>query len=184
MVDSESTNNFYLEVNLQFTQFSLITRSDLIFLLLGRRNFSAKMLPLRLFLIMGISMIFSSAVFGGESPNNRIDTLLSLMTGMSERVDKLVKNVRNMETEVAEVKKNADWTFVGMGWFVKHDENYDVGLGLTVAGCLSVCTDKRSRESSRWNGVLFDPSEGWCSCIKNDVGHDPTIVKDAMHFKG
>ena len=43
------------------------------------------MYPMRLvFLIVGISMILSSAVFGDESPNeDRIGNILSLMTGMS-----------------------------------------------------------------------------------------------------
>ena len=60
------------------------------------------MYPMRLvFLIVGISTILSSTVFGGESPNeDRIGDILSLMTGVSERVDGLVKNVGKMETKV------------------------------------------------------------------------------------
>ena len=115
------------------------------------------MIPIRLvFLIVVISMILSSAVFGGESPNDRIDTLLSLMTGMSERVDKLIKNVGNMETnikninkdvsklenemvevksDVAEVKKSVGWKFVGMGGTVTADDIDRHGPGHTLAGC-------------------------------------------------
>ena len=52
-------------------------------------------------LIVGISMILSSAVFGGESPNeDRIGVILSVMTRMGERMDKLVKNVGDMEKKV------------------------------------------------------------------------------------
>ena len=176
------------------------------------------MIPIRLvFLIVGISMILSSAVFGGESPNDRIDTLLSLMTGMSERVDKLVKNVAKIktkvdniedemvevksdvssmsskingvekkvstiETDVAEVKERVGWKFVGMGGAATADDEWTYGTGHTLAGCIGRCTNIRSSDS-KWNGMRFDPSGGWCWCMKNDVGHDPSFFKDWMHFK-
>ena len=124
-------------------------------------------------------MILSSAVFGGESPNDRIDTLLSLMTGVSERVDKLVKNVAKIETVV---EKSVGWKFLGMGDTVKYDDSYSPGDGLTLAGCIGGCTDKHSSDSN-WNGVHFDPSDGYCWCYKNDVGHNPLYFKDMLHFK-
>ena len=155
-------------------------------------------------------MILSSAVFGGESPNDRMDTLLSLMTGVSERVDKLVKNVGKIETkvnniedemvevksdvastnskvstiesDVAVVKNSVGWKFVGMGDAVTYDDNYNPGSGHSLAKCLGVCTNKRSSDST-WNGVLFYPSGGYCWCYKNDVGHNPSDYKDMLHFK-
>ena len=59
------------------------------------------MFPIRLvFVIAGISMILSSAVIGGESRNDRIDTLLSVVYSMRDRMDSLVKDVGNIETKV------------------------------------------------------------------------------------
>ena len=65
---------------------------------------------------------------------------------------------------------------------MNYDELYTPGGGYTLAGCLGICTDKRSLES-KWNSVHFRPSDGWCDCVKNDVGHNPSIFKDCMHFK-
>ena len=62
------------------------------------------MFSLRLvFLAIGISMTLSAAVFGGESPNDRISTILAVMTSISERVDNLVGKVGNMESKVEEI---------------------------------------------------------------------------------
>ena len=134
------------------------------------------MLPFRLvFLMIGISMILSSAVLGGESPNDRIDTLLSLMTGVSERLDKL-------QADVDEVKKSAGCTFIGNGYMSIADEYYSGGINVTIARCFSKCGDKRS-EDSKWNGVLFKPSHGGCTCLKNDRGHQPNKYEEIMHFK-
>ena len=134
------------------------------------------MLPFRLvFLMFGISMIFSSAVICGESPNDRIDTLLSLMTGMSERLDKL-------QSDVEEVKKSAGCTFIGNGYDSIADEYYNGGINVTIARCFSICADKRS-EDSRWNGVLFKPFKGGCTCLKNDRGHHESKYEEIMHFK-
>ena len=60
------------------------------------------MLPLRLvFLAISSSMIFSSAVFGGESPNeDRIGDILSAVYSMRDRMENLVKNVEKIETKV------------------------------------------------------------------------------------
>ena len=49
------------------------------------------------FLAMGISIALSTAVLGGGSPNDRISTILAVMTSISERVDKLVGKVGNLE---------------------------------------------------------------------------------------
>ena len=141
-------------------------------------------------------MVLSS---NGESPNDRLDTLLSLMTGMNERVDKIVKKVSTIESdvsstkskvttiesEVAKVKKRVRWTFVGMGFYEPRDDYYDAGYGHTLAGCFDICTNMRSTEFDfEWNGVYFLPSQGYCFCMKNDGGHDSEINKEWMHFKG
>ena len=62
------------------------------------------MFPVRLiFLAMGISMTISTATLGGESPNDRISTILAVMTSISESVDKLVGKVGNMETKLNDI---------------------------------------------------------------------------------
>ena len=67
------------------------------------------MFSLRLvFLAMGISMTLSAAVLGGESPNDRISTILDVMTSISERVDKLVGKVGNMESKVNNMESKVD----------------------------------------------------------------------------
>ena len=48
-------------------------------------------------------MTLSTTVFGGESPNDRISTILAVMTSISERVDNLVGKVGNMESKVEEI---------------------------------------------------------------------------------
>ena len=90
--------------------------------------------------------------------------------------------VSTIESDVEEVKMNGVWTFVGMGSWNTYDQSYIAGDGLTLAGCLGRCTDKRSSDAT-YNGVMFHPSDGHCQCFKNDVGHDPSINKDWMHFK-
>ena len=45
-------------------------------------------------------MTLSTALFGSESPNDRISTILAVMTSISQRVDKLVGKVGNMEFKV------------------------------------------------------------------------------------
>ena len=69
------------------------------------------MFPLRLvFLEISISMILSSAVFGGESPNDKIDTLLSVVYTMRDRMNDLVKNVGKIETKVNNIDTMEDLT--------------------------------------------------------------------------
>ena len=70
------------------------------------------MFPLRLvFLAISISMILTSTVFGGsESQNDRMDTLLSLMTGMRDRMDNMEKNVGNIEENIKTINKMDDLT--------------------------------------------------------------------------
>ena len=69
------------------------------------------MLSLRLvFLAMVISMTLSKSVFGGESPNDRISTILAVMTSISERVDKLVGKVGNMESKVNNIDQTEQLT--------------------------------------------------------------------------
>ena len=54
-----------------------------------------------------------------------------------------------IESQVEEVKKIVGWTFV--------DAEY-TGSGLTIRGCIGICTEKRSIEC-KWNGVHFHPSD-------------------------
>ena len=57
------------------------------------------MFPLRLvFLAMGISIVLSTTAFGGESPNDKIDTILSVVYSMRDRID----NIDHMEELTAE----------------------------------------------------------------------------------
>ena len=45
-------------------------------------------------------MTLSAAVLGGGSPNDKIDTILSVVYNLSDRMDKLVGKVGNMESKV------------------------------------------------------------------------------------
>ena len=64
------------------------------------------MFSLRLvFLAMGISMTLSAAVLGGGSPNDKIDTILSVVYNLSDRmgnIESKVKNIDLMEELTAE----------------------------------------------------------------------------------
>ena len=71
-------------------------------------------------------MTLSTAVFGSESPNDRISTILAVMTSISERVDKLVGKVSKMEGRMdsmdtkmdkvdQDVKTNG-WRYLGRGY--------------------------------------------------------------------
>ena len=111
-----------------------------------------------------------------------VSSTKSKMSSMSSKINEVEKKVSTIESDVAVVKKSVEWKFVGMGIFVKYDDSYNPGSGLTLAKCIGVCTDKRSSDST-WNGVFFRPSDGYCYCMKNDVGHDPSHLKDWMHFK-
>ena len=63
-------------------------------------------------------MILSSTVFGGESPKeDRIGIILSLMTGMRDRMDNMEKNIENInnkdskiEDEIIKIVKKTDAT--------------------------------------------------------------------------
>ena len=69
---------------------------------------------------------------------------------------------------------------VGEGGFMLQNKILSSYL---VSGCLISCTEKRSKEW-RWNGVHYLPFDGCCYCVRNDIGHDPSINQDFMHFKG
>ena len=45
-------------------------------------------------------MTLSSAVFGGGPPNDKMDTILSVVYKISDNMDKLVGRVGNMESKV------------------------------------------------------------------------------------
>ena len=49
---------------------------------------------------MVISMTLSASALGGESPNDKMDTILSVVYSMRDRMDNLVGKVGNMESKV------------------------------------------------------------------------------------
>ena len=54
------------------------------------------MFPIRLvFLAMGISMVLSTAVSGGESPNDKMDDILAVVYSLSDRMNNLDTKVEN-----------------------------------------------------------------------------------------
>ena len=55
------------------------------------------------FLAMGISMTLSTAALGGGSPNDKMDTILSVVYSMRDRMDNLVSKVGNMESKVNDI---------------------------------------------------------------------------------
>ena len=97
------------------------------------------MIPIRLvFRIISISIIFSSAVFGGESPNeDRIDAILALITRLDTKINGIKSEVNTMSSKISEVEHKVEeegWRFVGMGWSERRGETYFVGYGLTLSG--------------------------------------------------
>ena len=71
--------------------------------------FSAKMISIRfVFLIVGIS-ILSSAVFGGESPNeDRIGDILAMMTRMDSKINGIKSDVATMSSKIKEVEQKVE----------------------------------------------------------------------------
>ena len=63
------------------------------------------MIAIRLvFLIVSVSTVLSSAVFGGESPNeDRIGVILAMMTRMDSKMTSMSSKINEVERKVDEV---------------------------------------------------------------------------------
>ena len=120
------------------------------------------------------------------------------MTSISERVDKLVGKVGNVESKMSKMDARMDsmetkmdkvdqdvkmngWKYLGRGYMIGGIVE-ESGQGLqTLSQCCQICEDEHSADH-QWNGFLWVPSNGQCFCEKNDKGHDPTTGTGYMHF--
>ena len=116
-----------------------------------------------------------------SATDTKINGIDSKVSAADSKINGIKSDVSSTKSEVETIQKNVGWTFVGMGLTTSYDETYNVGDGYSLAGCIAVCTNKRS-SNYMWNGVRFDPSTGWCGCAKNDGGHSAAV--GYMHFKG
>ena len=68
------------------------------------------MISIRLvFLIVGVSMILSSAVFGGESANeDRIGDILAMMIRMDSKINGIKSDVATMSSKIKEVERKVE----------------------------------------------------------------------------
>ena len=73
------------------------------------------------------------------------------------------------------------YKFIGVGWYESNDEQNYYKEGTTMKECLEYCQVKRVSEGGEWNGVRWRVSDGLCSCVKNDQGHED--VSDWLHFR-
>ena len=79
--------------------------------LIGGPNIFTEMFSLRLvFLAMVISMTLSTVALGGGSPNDKMDTILSVVYSMRDRMDNLVGKVGNMESKVNNIDNMEELT--------------------------------------------------------------------------
>ena len=115
-----------------------------------------------------------------SSMQSKLSATDSKINGIKSDVSSTMSKMSSMSLKINEVEKKVSWIFVGMGNAAKYADVYSVD-GLTLVGCFGVCTNKRSSDS-KWNGLLFHPSDGICHCLKNDGGHVPSNSKTWMHF--
>ena len=73
------------------------------------------------------------------------------------------------------------WKYLGRGLYKNIDGSSEKS-GITFLECLKWCEDKRAGYKS-WNGVLWDPRDKDCECLKNDRGHRCRGYTNYMHFR-
>ena len=151
------------------------------------------MFPVRLILLVFATTLICGDSLGGE-PNDRIDQVLAEMVKMNDKVDALTGKVNGMEKTITKQVEKVDsnvlqyitwffgykYKFVGKGYDASHSDQVGVGV-TTLKECLQWCQKKRTRDGSDWNGVKWYESNGHCSCVKKDRGHEE--VSGCLHFR-
>ena len=117
------------------------------------------------------------------------------------------KDISEMKTENGETKKEVKrntkitisllngwkvtaalmdgWKYYGRGRRGSYDERIHK-QPTTFPQCLQMCQKQRIKYGELWNGMGWRDTDGWCSCYKNDKGHDDTSWLTYMawlHFK-
>ena len=101
-----------------------------------------------------------------DSHINRVDSRLARVEGKVEKADNDVVSL--------------GYKFIGVGIYGTSDDRIDVKYHTTVHECLEILHYKRLSDS-RWNGVVWRPTDGCCEIQKNDRGHSSR--SDWLHFR-
>ena len=148
-------------------------------------------------------MTLSTAALGGGSPNDKMDTILSVVYSMRDRMDNLVSKVGNMESKVNNIDHMEQLTAekvskmedridsidtkmdkveqdVKMNGWMYLGRGYIIGDSVEESGTsgttLSQCCqicEEKHSADHQWNGFLWNTSDGYCWCEKKDQGNDP-----------
>ena len=129
---------------------------------------------------------------GGDSKNDRMDDLFSLMYDMGKRINSLTDSVKEIvenEGDIAKKVGNIEtqiafswlpWKFNGHGY--QGSCGHQVGKDdTTLQECIAFCTKKRQDSGPTWNGLWWDLTKGQCNCNENETGL--TEHPDYLHFK-
>ena len=111
------------------------------------------------------------------SVSNKVDSLDTKMTSVSNKVDSLDTKMDKVDQDV----KMNGWRYLGRGHLIGGIVEESLTTGTTLSRCCQICEDRHSADHL-WNGFIWNPSNNYCWCEKNDQGLDPTRNKEFMHF--
>ena len=117
------------------------------------------------------------------------DEMKNQIGGLKTELGDMKTDVGGLKTDVGEIKKKVDviellsgWKYYGRGVYGSRDDYIDKGSSTTLQQCVKLCEQQRTTEGVQWNGMRWEPSDGYCVCMKNDQGHDASY-SSWMHFK-
>ena len=109
---------------------------------------------------------------------HRIEKQIAEIAGEESKMEKQVGDVK---AQLGEMKTETEstffttilsgWRYIGRGEYGTISDRIDQYLS-SLSDCVTFCNKKQREEGSAWNGMVWGISDNYCSCYKNDSGHD------------
>ena len=113
------------------------------------------------------------------------------MEKVSTDMGNLKSDIHKVENNIAEVQSDITedlsqqhsipgWKFIGRG--TQNSSSDSIAKSDTSFNeCIQTCEDEHYDDDA-WNGMVWEPYNGWCECFKNDEGHDSSYFWE-VHFR-
>ena len=111
-----------------------------------------------------------------SSQSKKIEKKIDAASSQSKKIEKKIQSI-----EASRNRYPYGWKFLGRGQHVSCDDYLEKGP-ISFTECVNFCEKKRINDGASWNGFNYYTNVQFCSCHKNDRGHNSSPT-DGVHFR-